>query len=151
MLEVLSLTCFCFAHSKVEAWSCVWEISIAWAARSAVDPLETSTWVSNWASSCGPGDGSGMWRKGTWDLGSGLGSGPVAWPTSLQGHPRSRRKLRWSGDAFHSWAGGASVGCESRGDIFSRLPAAADLGLHGAWESSGWVGTTTPWALAERY
>lgn len=48
------MTCFCFSRSKVEAWSCVWEISIAWAERSAVGPLETSTWVSSWASSCSP-------------------------------------------------------------------------------------------------
>lgn len=52
---------------------------------------------------------------------------------------------------FHSWAGQGSGGCKSRGDIFSRLPAAADLGLHGAWESPGWVGIPSPWVLAEGY
>lgn len=142
------MTCFCFSRSKVEAWSCVWEISIAWAERSAVGPLETSTWVSSWASV------GQLWAEEegrAWDLGAGLCSGRVAWPTSFQGYPRSRRMLRWSGDVFHSWAGWVSGGYKSRGDIFSRLPAAADLGLHEAWESPGWVDTPTPWVLAEGY
>lgn len=47
--EVPSLTCFCFC-TKGEAWSCAWGISTAWAERLAAGPLETSTWVSNWAS-----------------------------------------------------------------------------------------------------
>lgn len=69
------MTCFCFSRSKVEAWSCVWEISIAWAERSAVGPLETSTWVSSWASTRGPWRSSGMRRRGEpgiWEQGFAL-------------------------------------------------------------------------------
>lgn len=67
------------------------------------------------------------------------------------GHPRSRRELRWSGGVFYCRAGRASAGRKSRGGIFSRLPAAADLGLHGAWESPGWVGAPTPRVLAKEH